>query len=55
MHTLEPGGYYLMLRAGSEGTATARPAVVGIERPGLGPPPEVLRQYLEAAPATRSP
>lgn len=51
---LEPGIYLLVLKAPASGTpVSARPAVVGIERPSTGPPDDVIRKYLD--PETASP
>jgi len=51
MPTLPAGRYYLALslRADAPPT-TARVAVVGVQPPDDGPPPEVVRSYLEGAP-----
>lgn len=58
MPTLGPGTYVWALHAPAEGEAVrARPAVVGLVRPGTGPPWEVLERYLrpqsEPAPAAQ--
>jgi hypothetical protein len=47
MHELQTGIYYLVVSASSDTVASiVQPAVVGLEKPGSGPPEEVLRQYL---------
>jgi hypothetical protein len=48
LHQLEPGEYLLAVRLPADAPpTTARPVVVGLERPGTGPPEHVIRQYLE--------
>ncbi len=50
MPLLEPGNYFLILKAPADGPPLrARPALAGVEPPGTGPPPEILREYLEKA------
>lgn len=50
MTKLAPGEYVLTLRAPARSApAKVRPAVVGIRPPDTGPPPEVVRKYLELA------
>jgi hypothetical protein len=44
---LQPGIYMLALRAPSQGAPVrARPAIVGIVLPSMGPPEDVIRKYL---------
>lgn len=48
MPKLVPGTYLIALRApGRGGPVKARPALAGLVPPGLGPPDEVVRQYLK--------
>jgi hypothetical protein len=48
MLELEPGTYYLVAYCKNEGTTAAvRPAVVGLEKPGVEPPIDVVRRYIE--------
>jgi hypothetical protein len=50
MHDLEAGRYWLMVDVPADGPAVeVEPVALGIEAPGRGPPPEVLRRYLEMA------
>ncbi len=50
MANLDPGTYLVVLRVPEGGRpAVVRPAIVGIEPPGTGPPEEVIRSYLEKA------
>jgi hypothetical protein len=50
MMELEPGTYLLALTAPADTRPLrARPAVVGIDPPGTGPPPEVIEAYLRQA------
>jgi hypothetical protein len=45
---LEPGRYFLEVSApASGGTLTLRPAVIGLVPPPAGPPPEIVKNYLE--------
>jgi hypothetical protein len=45
---LEPGRYLLEARAPADGGAlTLRPAVVGLTPPPAGPPPDIVKDYLE--------
>jgi hypothetical protein len=47
MPELKPGTYLLSLTAPRDSRPLrARPAVVGIDPPGTGPPPEVIEEYL---------
>ncbi len=57
MPTLVPGTYVLVLHAPADGpTVRVRAAVAGLERPGVDPPADVVRRYLEpeGAPAVFS-
>ncbi|HVQ28965.1 MAG TPA: hypothetical protein VMV21_05260 [Vicinamibacteria bacterium] len=48
MPTLAPGGYVLVLHAPADGpTVRVRPAVAGLNRPGVDPPGDVVQRYLE--------
>lgn len=50
MPKLEPGTYLLEVHVPRDaGPARVRPALAGIELPGLGPPAEVMRRYMEMA------
>jgi hypothetical protein len=50
MPTLQPGTYLMSLHVpGDAQPVRARPALAGLTPPGLGPPQDVIRQYLEAA------
>lgn len=50
MPRLTPGTYLLELTLPADAApARARPAVVGLDRPSTGPPPDVIRQYLDLA------
>ncbi len=50
MPKLTPGDYILALHGPDVGDPVeARPAVAGIERPGTGPPADVIRKYVEMA------
>ncbi len=50
MHDLKAGTYLLEAAAPAAGPSMEiRPAVVGVEPPGTGPPLEVMRRYLEMA------
>ncbi|MEM8994482.1 MAG: hypothetical protein AAGF23_06790, partial [Acidobacteriota bacterium] len=50
MHSLPPGRYLLALRVPrGHAPVRVRPAVVGLEVPGTGPPPDVLQSYLALA------
>jgi hypothetical protein len=50
MTKLTPGEYVLTVHAPARSApARVRPAVVGIRPPDTGPPPEVIRKYLELA------
>ena len=50
---LEPGRYTLAIGQPAEAPpASARPVIVGLSAPGTGPPPEVLRTYLQELIAT---
>jgi hypothetical protein len=45
---LEPGRYFLEVSApASGGTLTLRPAIIGLAPPPAGPPPEIVKDYLE--------
>jgi hypothetical protein len=47
---LEPGDYLLALTAPADAAPLrVRPVVVGLELPDTGPPPDVIRQYLQQA------
>lgn len=49
-HELVAGDYVLLVSAPAEGEPLRiRPALVGLQRPGSGPPEEVIRIYLELA------
>jgi len=53
MRVLEPGNYLLTLKAPAAGPPLrARPALAGVEPPPTGPPPEVIREYVEKAAKT---
>ena len=57
MPTLGPGTYVLVLHAPADGpTVRVQPAIAGLTRPGIGPPGDVVRRYLEpeAGPAAFS-
>jgi hypothetical protein len=48
MPTLGPGAYVLVLHAPADGpTVRVQPAVAGLTRPGVDPPGDVVRRYLE--------
>ncbi|MEO8505058.1 MAG: hypothetical protein ABI609_14255 [Acidobacteriota bacterium] len=50
---LEPGRYTLAIGQPADAPpASARPVIVGLAAPGTGPPPEVLRTYLQELIAT---
>ncbi len=50
MPRLAPGTYLLALTLPADAApARARPAIVGLDRPSTGPPPDVIRQYLDLA------
>ncbi len=50
MPELEPGTYLLALTAPTDTRPLrARPAVVGIDPPGTGPPREVIEEFLAKA------
>jgi hypothetical protein len=45
---LEPGRYFLEVSApAAGGTLTLRPAIIGLAPPPAGPPPEIVKNYLE--------
>jgi hypothetical protein len=47
MPTLEPGTYVLVVRVPrASAPVLVRPAIAGLERPGTGPPADVIRRYL---------
>ncbi len=49
-HELAAGDYVLLVSAPAEGgPLRIRPALVGLQQPGSGPPEEVIRTYLELA------
>ncbi len=49
MPKLEPGLHYIVVSVPPEGApGNARIAIVGLEQPGSGPPPDVVHNYLEA-------
>jgi hypothetical protein len=51
MPTLDPGPYLLALTCPANAEPVrARPALVGLVPPGSGPPPDVIRRYLEQEP-----
>ncbi len=53
---LEAGDYLLALTAPPDAAPLrVRPVVVGLELPDTGPPPEIIRQYLQAAGAVAVP
>jgi hypothetical protein len=50
MASLTPGTYVLVLSAPADvAPVRVRPVVVGLRSPGSGPPPEVIRKYLDLA------
>lgn len=59
MPKLETGTYVLVVMAPADGPpVTARPALVGVELPGLGPSEDIIRAFVEgreAAPAAAAP
>jgi hypothetical protein len=51
LHSLDAGRYVWIVRAPADGLpCRVRPAVVGLEPPGTGPPPNVLKKYQAMAP-----
>lgn len=56
MHELDAGTYVLVVTSPPAGqVARVRPAVVGLEKPSTGPPPDVLRGYLSKAGYSEAP
>ncbi|SDR59926.1 Protein of unknown function [Rhizobiales bacterium GAS113] len=48
LRRLEPGRYFLEARAPVDGgTLSVRPVIIGLAPPPAGPPPEVVKDYLE--------
>lgn len=46
MHELEPGDYFMAIEVPADADlVTVRPAVVNLNPPDLGPPPEIRKQY----------
>ncbi|MEM8932768.1 MAG: hypothetical protein AAGE94_16405, partial [Acidobacteriota bacterium] len=49
-HELDPGTYLYVLEARRDGDPVrVRPAIVGLDRPSTGPPPEVAEEFLRRA------
>ncbi len=50
LHALPSGSYLLEAKVPADAAPTVlRPAVLGLDTPGNGPPPEIIRHYLELA------
>jgi len=55
MPTLEPGSYVLVVRVPrASAPVLVRPALAGLQKPGTGPPADVIRRYVHPEEATAS-